>query len=215
MEAVFAVWAQPTMLLTEERLAQEAVLIGGVVSRHIHQAIFPDIKFTCPGNLSKWALVAEPFAGSRYPEVHVWRSSGSARRFVRYKRNKLSASSPNPVARVYEAIRDPPLVFEAGDILGVYNPTVPALAFRYQQNGGPLNYYTLGDITARDTFDLDARSYVVHTGDNYPLVSVQVDPPECASGFLDYATLVRKASLLIGDISSNLQYQESTQRYGG
>lgn len=201
------------MLLSEGRLAEEAIFIGGITNNLIHQAIFPDIKFTCPGNLTKWTLVAVPVGGgSRYPEVHVWRREGvSATKFTRYKRNKLSGSSPNPVSRVYEAIRDPPLVFEAGDVLGVYNPTIPALSFRYQQDGGPRNYYINAIITARETIDLD-EILVQENRDDYPLVSVEVDPPECASGFIDRDTLLRKASLLTVN-RSDLQYQQSTQRY--
>jgi len=201
------------MFLTEARIRREAVLIGTIVDNHIRQAIFPDIKFTCPGNLTKWSLAAVPvLGGSRYPEVHVWRRGASARDFVRYKRNKLSADSPNPTGRVYEAIRDPPLRFEAGDFLGVYNPTIPALSFRYQRNGGPRGYYIVGLATAREEINLDSIG-VADNGNDYPLVSVTVEPEECASGFLDYASLVRKASLLTESTPpSKPKFRESTQR---
>ena len=182
------------------------------MNNHIRQAIFPDIKFTCPGNLTKWYLAAVPvLGGTRYPEVHVWRRGASAREFVRYKRNKLSDDSPNPVGRVYEATRNPPLRFEAGDILGVYNPTVPALSFRYQRNGGPRGYFIVGEITARENINLDGTA-VAGNGNDYPLVAVTVEPEECASGFLDYSSLVLKASLLTGT-TSNLDFRDSIQRY--
>lgn len=119
-----AVSAQPELLLSEARLAGEAIFIGSITNNHIHQALFPEIRFVCPGNLTRWTLVASPVGGgSKYPEVHVWRRDGSSDRFTRFKRNKLNENSPSPVSRVYEALRDPPLQFKAGDVLGVYNPT--------------------------------------------------------------------------------------------
>lgn len=113
---------------------------------------------------------------------------------------------------VYEAIRDPPLQFETGDVLGIYNPTIPALNLMYQKQGGPLNHYIAGPITAPESIDLDGSIPVIMTNRNdYPLVSVEVNPPECASGFIDTDTLLRKASLLTVN-SSDLEYREATQR---
>ena len=140
----------------------------------------------------------------------MWRRNAETRTFTRYKRNKLSADSPNPYARVYEAIRDPPLWVEPGDVLGIYNPTVPALSFRYQREGGFVNYYVAGPITAYENFDLD-NILVQENRNDYPLVSVEVDPPECAVGFIDRSVLVAKASLLTAN-SSDLEYRGSTQR---
>ncbi len=199
------------MLLSEERVVSEAVLIGGVRNNHIRQAVFPDIRFTCPGNLTRWSLVAVPVGGgSRYPQVQLWRTGSSARRFVRYSGDKLSASSPNPEGRVYQITRDPPLAFQTGDFLGVYNPTVPKLSFRYQRDGASRNYYIDGPINPRDSINLDEVG-VQSNGNDYPLVSVEVTPPECASGFIDYSALVKKASLLTGT-NSNLEFSGSIQR---
>lgn len=151
------------------------------------------------------------WGGSRYPEMHVWRRNGVSNTFTRFKRNKLSDNSPNPQSRVYEALRDPPLRFEAGDVLGVYNPTVPALNFQYQDQGAPRNYYIGGPITAPGDFDLDS-GLVLKGRNDYPLVSVDVTPPECAVGFIQRETLLRKASLLTVN-SSDLKYREATQRF--
>lgn len=130
--------------------------------------------------------------------------------FTRFKRNKLNSDSPSPVSRVYEALRDPPLEFQAGDVLGVYNPTVPALTFLYQNKGGPRNYYIGGPIVAKEQFDLDS-GLVLENRNDYPLVSVDVTPPECAVGFIKREVLLRKASLLTVN-SSDLRYREGAQR---
>lgn len=203
--------AQPEQLLSEERLAEEAIFIGGITNNHIHQALFPEIGFVCPGNLTRWTLVATPvLGGTRYPEVHVWRREGVSDEFTRFKRNKLNGDSPSPVSRVYEALRDPPLRFEAGDVLGVYNPTIPALSFRYQSQGGPRNYYIGGPIVANEEFNLHS-GLVLENRNDYPLVAVDVTPPECAVGFIGRDALLRKASLLTVNVS-DLRYREDAQR---
>jgi len=203
--------AQPEQLLTEERLIEEAIFIGSIKNNQIHQGLFPDIRFMCPGNLTRWTLVANPVGGgTRYPEVHVWRRDGISNTFTRFKRNKLSEDSPSPTSRVYEAIRDPPLQFEAGDVLGVYNPTVPALTLQYQKQGGPRNHYIGGPISAWEEIDLNS-GLVLENRNDYPLVSVDVVPPECAVGFIERETLLRKASLLTVN-SSDLEYREGAQR---
>ena len=148
--------------------------------------------------------------GSRYPELHVWRRQGESNQFVRFKRNKLNSESPHPTSRVYEALRDSPLQFEAGDVLGVFNPPVPALDLEYQRHGGPRNYYVGGPATAYENFNLDGI-LVLENRNDYPLVSVDATPPECAVGFVKRESLLRKASLLTGD-SSDLEYHEETQR---
>ena len=202
---------QPTLLLSEERLREESIFIGSIKTNHIHQALFPDINFVCSGNLTKWMIVASPVGGGLwYPEVHIWTRDGISDTFTRSKRNKFSRESPNPVSRVYEEIRNPPLWVEAGSVLGVYNPPTPALRLLYQKRGGPLNYYVSGPHEAYRSFNLGS-GLVLEDRNDYPLVSVEVEPPECAYGFVDRDTLLRKASLLTVN-SSDLEYREGTQR---
>lgn len=155
--------------------------------------------------------MASPVGGGLlYPEMHVWRRNGLTTSFTRFKRNKLSSDSPNPVSRVYEAVRDPPLQFQAGDVLGVYSPPTPALRIMYQSQGGPVNYYIGGPGSAPDEFDLRS-GLVLENRNDYPLVAVDVSPEECATGFIQRPTLLRKASLLTVN-SSDLEYREGTQR---
>ncbi len=201
--------AQPPQLLSEERLAEEAIFIGSIKNNHIHQGLFPDIRFVCAGNLTRWTLVAVPVGvGTLYPQLHIWRrQTGALNTFTRFKRDKLNSNSPNPVSRVYEAYRDPPLSFEAGDVLGVYNPTIPRLNLLYQDRGGPRNYYIDGASGPSDDFNLDA-TLVQENRNDYPLVSVDVSPPECAVGFIEREVLLRK----VAGGSSSLEYREGAQR---
>ena len=113
-------------------------------------------------------------------------------------------------AVVYEHTPTTPLQFQAGDILGVFTPPVPRLTFKYQQEGGPLNYYIGGPSTAYTTINLD-QPIVLKNSNDYPLVSVNVTNPECARGFISQDTLFVKASILSNN-RSDLTYREATQR---
>lgn len=58
-----------------------------------------------------------------------------------------------------------------------------------------------GPATAYENFNLD-DFLVLENRNDYPLVSVDVTPPECAVGFVKRESLLRKASLLTHQIWS-------------
>ena len=147
--------------------------------------------------------------GSRFPELQIWRNSGGTN-YDRVAHSTVDNSVPTNTAFVYENTPDNPLSFQAGDILGVFTPPVPRLTFKYQQQGGPRNYYIGGTATAYSRVDLD-QGLVLKARNDYPLVSVEVSNPECTSGFIDRDTLLVKASILSNN-RSDLAYREATQR---
>ena len=189
----------------------EAIHIGSIRSRDIQQVLFPDISFTCSGALNKWTIVAKQVVGgSRFPELQIWRSTGG-RSYERIARSVVDDSVPvATTAFVYEHTPTTPLQFQAGDILGVFTPPVPRLTFKYQREGGPLNYYIGGRATPSTTINLD-RPIVLKDANDYPLVSINVTNPECARGFISQDTLLVKASILSNN-RSDLTYREATQR---
>ena len=198
----------PTNFPTLDTVRNEAIFIGDITSRDIEQNLIPDIKFTCSGTLTKWTIVASQVGGgSRYPQLQIWRNTAGT------EYNRIASSDvrdSTSVAHVYEVIPDPPLEFQTGDILGVYTPPVPKLSFKYQQSGGPKNYYIGGPANPYDTFNLNG-GLVLTAHNDYPLVSVEVSPPQCATGFIDDNTLLIKASILSSN-RSDLHYREATQR---
>ena len=149
--------------------------INGVVSRPRQQRLFPDIQFTCNGLITKWIVGAQSRTnGNRMPELQIWRNV-SANTLT-----KISASSSLLIlnktgnSNVHEYTPDPPLMFQDGDILGVYQPedSQSQLVLYYQDNTGPVNYrqsglvdYPLSSFTYSGT---PANEY------DYPLVSVEV-----------------------------------------
>ena len=169
------------------------------------------MSFTCSGALNKWTIVAKPVGGgSRFPQLQIWRSTGG-RSYERVAQSMVDDSVPvATTAFVYEHTPTTPLQFQAGDILGVFTPPVPRLTFKYQEQGGPLNYYIGGPATAYATVNLD-QPIVLKSRNDYPLVSVNVTNPGCARGFIRRDILLVKASILSNN-RSDLTYREATQR---
>ena len=145
--------------------------INGVVSRQRQQRLFPDIQFTCNGILSKWIVGVRNRVGrfDEMPELQIWRKrEGNTYTKVYFG---LLSSSNNDSSTVREYILNPPIEFQEGDILGVYQPQEDRsdLLIYYQDNDGPNNY-------AIDT-DVSLSSFTLGNIDkkhDYPLVTVEV-----------------------------------------
>ena len=149
--------------------------INRVRRRERDQRLFPDIRFTCNGFITKW-IVGATIRGDlsnagRLPELQVWHSAGGS---SLTKRNFSIFTITNvPFTNVYEYTLTSPLEFQEGDILGVYQPRQrdSQLVVYYQEDDGPDNYRQNGD-TALSTFTLmDARDF------DYPLVTVEISTP--------------------------------------
>ena len=105
------------------------------------QVIFPTIKFTCSGRVTKWIVGATYSNGIYYPELQIWRPSGGA---VYQKLNgTIAKAAGEEASRIYEFIVDPPLPFQPGDILGVFQPSEQnsRLLVDYDSGGDLLNFY--------------------------------------------------------------------------
>ena len=199
-----------TGLPTLDTIHSHAVFIGDIISRDIYQTLVPAISFTCSGTLTKWTIVASTVGGgSRFPELQIWRND-AGNTYDISATSEITESHSTSTPHVYEFSPDPPLQFQAGDVLGVFTPPVPRLTFKFQHHGGPKNYYIGGIANPRESFSLDGIT-VLDSRNDYPLVSVEVDPPTCASGFIDKATLLMKAGIL-NDNTSDVVYREATQR---
>ena len=140
--------------------------INGVVSRQRQQRLFPDIQFTCNGILSKWIVGVRNRAGrfDEMPVLQIWRKrEGNTYTKVYFD---LLSSSNNNSSTVHEYIPNPPIEFQEGDILGVYQPQ--------EDHSYLLIYYP--NNYAIDT-DVSPSSFTLGNIDkkhDYPLVTVEV-----------------------------------------
>ena len=161
--------------VSELRQLTQQVNINAVVSRPRQQRLFPGIQFTCSSFVTKWivgSLVTNIGNAIQMPELQIWRKIGS-NNYTNVGSTVLNITTPSSQLNVYEYAVDPPLMFQEGDILGVYQPREEesTLVVYYQENSGPLNYIQTVD------FPLDNFMYsgTAASGYDYPLVSVEID----------------------------------------
>ena len=112
--------------LSESELRQQIlqVNINGVVSRPRQQRLFPDIKFTCNGFITKWIVGAQirtTGITTELPEMQIWRRLATDNIYTKVGSSLLTngiASNSN----VIEYTPVSPVEFQVGDILGVFQP---------------------------------------------------------------------------------------------
>ena len=107
-------------------------------------------------------------------EVQIWRrNNGSENDYTKVGFSILEATDPDN-DHVYEYIPDPPLEFQEGDILGVYQQRGNMIVF-YQDTTGPANYRRRGivDVVPPAPATLNEPTLVVSEYD-YPLVTVEI-----------------------------------------
>ena len=146
------------------------VNINRVVFRDQQQRIFPDITFTCNGTVTKWIVGAGTGGGGSPPsELQIWMRSGSD--YAKVGSTQLTAQLPTSDLNVFEYILSPPLGFQEGDILGVYQRDFSIIEPYYQENTGPQNLRQTGLVSAAPN-SLVAPSLA--TEYDYPLVTVEI-----------------------------------------
>ena len=136
--------------------------------RDLQQHLFPDITFTCNGSITKWIVGAATGAGVSLPELQIWRNVGETS-YTKASFSILSSSTTPDNNNTVEYIPNPPLKFQKGDIVGVYQPknADSALIVYNQEFDGPINYRegksALFNVTlgSPDVYD-------------YPLVTVEI-----------------------------------------
>ena len=139
-------------------------------NRHM---IFPDITFTCDGDVVKWIMAGKwnnQNDRDQFPELQIWRLSQDT---TYAKQNGTSITADNKEEDdIYEYILTTPLPFQSGDILGILQPDrdVSILRVRYDKGGDSVYYYTDADVN-NDTFDISGD---VETKTDIPLVTVVI-----------------------------------------
>ena len=154
--------------LSRSALKQGAVNVNiNDVRRRDQQRLFPNITFTCNGSITKWIVGAKTDMGGLFPELQIWRNTGGT---SHTKANfSLLSSSTLDSNNIVEYNLSTPLEFQAGDILGVYQPRNAALDVYYQERDGPVNYEVGSSTQSTVTLSTPHDQY------DYPLVTVEIN----------------------------------------
>ena len=144
--------------------------INRVVTRNKQQRVFPDIRFTGSGSITKWIVGARAAGGSAGPsELQIWRRSGQM--YTKVGSTQLTTQSPTSDPNVYEYIPSPPLEFQEGDFLGLYQDVGSIVVPYYQENTGPVNRRHSNLVSNPLNSLMDPPLAAEY---DYPLVTVEV-----------------------------------------
>ena len=89
------------------------------------QGIYPDTNFTCSGNIKSWILGAVWVGStdSRFTELQIWRPGSEDGYYTKVGSSTIIIPSEN-TTQLYHFDLSSPLPFQAGDVLGYYQPDV-------------------------------------------------------------------------------------------
>ena len=138
------------------------------------QYIYPEMKFSCNGSVTKWiyGAVDQNRVKGNLPELQIWRQTGPNSYNKQGSSLVTTNSTGNP--NVHEYYPMTPLEFQEGDIFGVYIPrdSNSQLWFYQQKESGPLNLRVNGDIKSPAPTTINE---VLITGlNNFPLVTLEI-----------------------------------------
>ena len=141
------------------------------------EIVFPDINFLCSGHVNKFIMGATwKRENGHSPELQIWRPLGEN------TYQKLSGTTIAPVNMsndgIYVFTVDPPVPYQPGDILGVFQPALSdsRLSVDFDIARSALNYYVPVEIDrvlpSLSTIDVNGEGVMSQMG--LPLITVVV-----------------------------------------
>ena len=122
--------------IDEKRLFKRALLVDTVMVLMQQQYIFPSMEFTQNGVITKWIFAAQLQQQNEeeaeeeqvlWPQLQIWREMRSDDSAAEYMKIDFSIlQSPQPLLgyfNVYVFTPERPLEFQAGDVLGAFQPS--------------------------------------------------------------------------------------------
>ena len=113
------------------------------------QGLFPEVNFTCSGTIQSWVFGAlEQSNGPLLPELQIWRPDGGDGSYTKVESISTNSTRITLVEEgqtgLYQYPLSSPLHFQAGDILGYFQPVIIfsqwLLLFEQEGRGRQLEY---------------------------------------------------------------------------
>ena len=161
-----------------------ALQSGSLAIPYEQQRIIPGISFNCSGAITNWTIGAEWRTDDnhdRFPHLQVWRSINNCGTNILIGDTELfvpdSAGLVSQTDYVFTGTADPVLEFQAGDILGLFQPRESRSRVRvyYDTSAGPTNYY-IADTSNQPKL----TSFIIANAgmeDQLPLVTIEIGKP--------------------------------------
>ena len=120
------------------------------------QGIFPEVGFTCNGSIRSWGFGAK--GHNWYIELQIWRPTGNGV----YTKVGYTTIVATEEGNLYETRLSSPLAFQAGDVLGYYQPQISRsrLRLRFELDGRypQVAYYYTGVTSPASELDVRSRT---------------------------------------------------------
>ena len=158
-------------------LNRKAVLIYSDLetSHNERLTVFPSMNFSCNGNISRWIFVVRRWDGAnQYPQFQLWRPNGTDRYERVYESSTDSGgftTANDSRCTIAEDVPPAPIPFQAGDVLGVYQPgnsensRLSVIHVDVPDDFGHVNFVEDTDVAELNTQELSAFN-------DLPLVAV-------------------------------------------
>ena len=209
---------------------------GSLDYRHNYQGIFPEINFTCNGSIQSWIFGAR-WKGNidSFTELQIWRPVSGDDEAYTLVGNTTIITEEN-TTKLYHYPLSSPLSFQAGDILGIFQPHNSKgqllLGYEYKEEEDyTLGYFYSGSDSPDSPFTPFSQLNInglfttknVHiivnviTGECYintflytlmtPYLNI-IEPPDCGYGFMS----VERMRLVLSDDTENDMHTDRRQQ---
>ena len=170
--------------LNNEAEVTTALQSSSLTIPYEQQRIIPGIPLNCNGTITSWTIGAQFRTGGNhnfFPHLQLWRNCGDSSTYFLVGDTELmvpdSAGFNSGANFVFTGTADPVLEFQAGDILGLFQPRESRSRVRvyYDTGAGPTNYYN--DIGNAEVPPLiDGFAIVIADGmeNALPLLAVEI-----------------------------------------
>ena len=143
---------QPTSACVNGLITQDlstALRSNTLTVPYEQQGIIPSARLNCSGTITAWTIGAEWRTDNNreyFPHLQIWRSCGGSFTYFLVGDTELFVAGGDERPRddyVFSGTPDPPLEFEAGDILGIFQPRESRSRVRvyHEASTGPSSYY--------------------------------------------------------------------------
>ena len=156
-------------------IKDQSLLISESRRRERRQLLYPELKFSCNGSVTKWIYGAVDMSGTgELPEIQIWRQTDTDT-YTKQTFSSVPANETEPGTNIHEYYPETPLEFQEGDILGYFQPDEDdsQIVLYAQRESGPTNLRVMGMVnTAPITVTISELQE--EGGNDYPLISLEI-----------------------------------------
>ena len=156
-------------------IKDRSLLISDSRCRNQRQFLYPELKFSCNGSVTKWIYGAvDRSATGELPEIQIWRQTDTDT-YTKQTFSRVSANETKPGTNIHGYYPETPLEFQEGDILGYFQPDEDdsQIVLYAQRESGPTNLRVMGNVDIAP-ITVTISELQEERGNDYPLISLEI-----------------------------------------